>query len=259
MAYESPVFPVFAITKELASAFLQTDLPAHVCSVKKSFNTALFLLPDVNLKTPDGYPVQWAFTSHFQKGETINTLPKSALVGFNDDVARKLDRIKSPPLEVSKLRWVSQVGHLATIYSSIMELPEDGDKPITGNIDFGGNLEFWGENVNPVTEQEFTRTVDKLLLQTLLYLQLKPDAVSSTPPSSQQSGNGFRKKGDPHQPLEPIWIGKDYKPQRIKHPQGSHASPRLHWRRGHWKRVPVGEGRQGRKWVWIEPTLINSD
>lgn len=108
-------------------------------------------------------------------------------------------------------------------------------------------------------EQKFTRTVDKLLLQTLLYLQLKPDAVSSTPPSSHQSGNGFRAKADPRQPLEPIWIGRDYKPQGIKHPQGSHASPRLHWRRGHWKRVPVGEGRVGRKWAWIEPTLVNAD
>lgn len=48
MAYENPIFPVFAITKELAEAFLQTDLPSHVCSVKKSFSTALFLLPDIN-------------------------------------------------------------------------------------------------------------------------------------------------------------------------------------------------------------------
>ena len=259
MAYENPVFPVFAITRELAEAFLQTDLPAHVCSVKKSFDIALFLLPDINLKTPDGYSVQWAFTSHFLRGQTISTLPKTALVGFNDNVARKLDRIKSPPLEVSRLRWVSQVGSLATIYSSIMELPEDGDKPVTGDIDFGGNLEFWGESVNPESEQEFTRAVDKLLLQTLLYLQLKPDSVSSTPPSSHQSGNGFRGKSDPHQPLEPIWIGKDYKPRVVGRRSCSHASPWLHWRRGHWKRVPIGEGRRDRKWAWIEPTLVNAD
>ena len=260
MAYENPIFPVFAITKELAQAFLQTDLPPHVCSVKKSFDNALFLLPEINLRTPDNYLCQWAFTSHFLKGEVINTLPKSALSGFNSDVARKLERIKSPPLEVGKLRWVSQVGGLATIYSSVMELPEEGEKPLTGDIDFGGNLEFWGENTNPETEQQFTRAVDKLLLQTLLYLQMKPDSVSSIPPSSHQSGNGFRSRPDPRTPLEPIWVGKDYKPQVLgdRH-HGSHASPRLHWRRGHWKRVPVGEGRQSRKWAWIEPTLVNAE
>lgn len=258
MAYENPIFPVFAVTKELAQAFLATDLPPHVCGLNRSFQNALFLFPEL-VRTPDNYLCQWAFASHFQKGETISTLPKSALVGFSDRVADSLDRIKSPPLEVSKLRWVSQVGSLATIYSSIMELPEEGDKPITGNIDFGGNLEFWGENTNPETEQQFTRAVDKLLLQTLLYLQLKPDAVSSTPPSSHQSGNGFRGKADPHQPLEPIWIGKDYKPQVIRKSHSSHASPRLHWRRGHWKRVAVGEGRQSRKWAWIQPTLVNAD
>jgi hypothetical protein len=257
MAYEHPIFPVFAITKELAEAFLQTDLPTHVCSVKKSFNTALFLLPNLDLRTPDGYSVQWAFTSHFQKGETISTLPKAALAGFNDDIARKLDRIKSPPLEVSKLRWVSQVGRLATIYSSIIELPEDGDKPVSGDIVFGGNLDLWGENTDAALEQQFTRSVDKILLQTLLYLQLKPDAASVTPPSSHQAGSGFKGKSDPHQPLEPIWIGKDYKPQSTGRSRGSHASPRLHWRRGHWKRVAVGEGRSDRRWVWIEPTLVN--
>jgi hypothetical protein len=258
MAYESPLFPVFAITKELAQAFLATDLPPHVCGLNRSFRNALFLLPEL-VRTPDNYLCQWAFVSHFVKGESVESLPKTILKNFSPEALKQVERLKSPPFEVGKLRWVSQVGQLATIYSSIMELPEEGDKPITGEIDFGGNLEFWGENVNPETEQQFTRAVDKLLLQTLLYLQLKPDAVSSTPPSSHQSGNGFRGKADPHTPLEPIWIGKDYKPQMIGKSHGSHASPRLHWRRGHWKRVAVGEGRRDRRWHWIEPTLVNAD
>ncbi len=259
IAYENPVFPVFAITKELAEAFLRTDLPAHVCSVKKTFDTALFLLPNVNLKTPDGYLIEWAFASHFLKGQTTATLPKSALDGFSDDVVRKLERIESPPLEVSRLRWVSEVGNLATIYSSIMELPEDGDKPVTGEIVFGGNIDSLGKNTDAKTEQQFTTTVDKLLLQTLLYLQLKPDSVSATAPSSHQSGSGFRGKADPHQRLEPIWIGRDYQPQVLGRSHGSHSSPRLHWRRGHWKRVAFGEGRMERRWQWIEPTLVNAD
>ncbi len=257
MAYENPVFPVFAITQELAEAFLQTDLPAHVCSVKRSFNTALFLFPSL-LRSPDDDLVQWAFTSHFLKGETISTLPKSALLGFNPSMAGSLERTTTPPLEVSKLRWVSQVGGLATIYSSIIELPEDGE-PITGDLVFGRNLELWG-TPDASAEQQFTRQVDKLLLQILLYLQLKPDSVSTLPPSSHSAGSGFRGKRDPHQPLEPIWIGKDYRPQVIaRHSHGSHASPRLHWRRGHWKRVACGEGRSDRKWAWIEPTLVNAD
>jgi hypothetical protein len=105
MAYENPIFPVFAITPELAEAFLKTDLSLHVCSVKKVFNSALFLLPNI-LQNPDGYSLEWVFTSHFLKGETVSTLPKDALLGFSNNIAQKIERIKSLPLEVSKFRWV---------------------------------------------------------------------------------------------------------------------------------------------------------
>jgi hypothetical protein len=36
---------------------------------------------------------------------------------------------------------------------------------------------------------------------------------------------------------------------------GSHRQ--THWRRGHWKRVAVGEGRTGREWRLIHPTIVN--
>lgn len=32
-----------------------------------------------------------------------------------------------------------------------------------------------------------------------------------------------------------------------------------HWRRGHWRRQPVGPGRQERELRWIRPTLIHAD
>jgi hypothetical protein len=260
LAYENPHFPVFAITRELAEAFLATDLPPHVCDLSRSFYNALFLFPEV-MRTPDDYLCQWAFTSHFLKGERIENLPKAILKNFSPEILSQAGRLKSPPLEVSKFRWVSQVGRVSTIYGSTIELPEESDRPIAGDIEFGGNLELWGESTDAATEQQFLRQVDKLLLQALLYLQLKPEAVSATPPSGQSGGSGFRGKGkpDPRQPLEPIWLGKDYQPRVIGRSHGSHASPRLHWRRGHWKRVPVGEGGRDRKWAWIEPTLINAD
>src|SRR5258708_24272934 len=39
----------------------------------------------------------------------------------------------------------------------------------------------------------------------------------------------------------PRWIGRDWKAEReIRSGTGSHASPRLHWRRGHYRRSVVG-------------------
>jgi len=39
---------------------------------------------------------------------------------------------------------------------------------------------------------------------------------------------------------------------------GTHASPRLHWRRGHVRRQPYGTGRGQRKLIWIEPVLVGA-
>ena len=39
--------------------------------------------------------------------------------------------------------------------------------------------------------------------------------------------------------------------------EGTHASPRPHWRRGHFRRVPCGHGRAERKLVFIKPTLVS--
>lgn len=40
---------------------------------------------------------------------------------------------------------------------------------------------------------------------------------------------------------------------------GTHASPRMHWRRGHYRNQPVGPGRKERKNIWIEPCLIGAE
>jgi len=57
---------------------------------------------------------------------------------------------------------------------------------------------------------------------------------------------------------EPLWIGKNYrvKSEDTSERGGTHASPRVHWRRGYLRNQPYGEGRQHRKLVWIEPVLI---
>lgn len=40
---------------------------------------------------------------------------------------------------------------------------------------------------------------------------------------------------------------------------GSGAAVRPHFRRGHIREQPFGQGRQGRKRIWIEPLFINGD
>jgi len=55
----------------------------------------------------------------------------------------------------------------------------------------------------------------------------------------------------------PNIVGKFYTPPKHA-PQGTHASPRMHWRRGHFRHQPFGPGRQERKVIWLEPMLVSA-
>ena len=53
----------------------------------------------------------------------------------------------------------------------------------------------------------------------------------------------------------PNIIGNDY--QILGgHGSGSHASPRMHWRRGHFRNQACGQGRKDHRRVWLEPMLV---
>jgi hypothetical protein len=56
----------------------------------------------------------------------------------------------------------------------------------------------------------------------------------------------------------PNWIGAAYKSQH-EAGTGHHASPRWHWRKGHWRNQPYGKGRALKKLIWIEPILIHAE
>jgi hypothetical protein len=50
-------------------------------------------------------------------------------------------------------------------------------------------------------------------------------------------------------------------PPEPKEPSGGEVGgwkTRMHWRRGHWRRVAVGVGRVERDWRFIAPVLVNA-
>lgn len=69
---------------------------------------------------------------------------------------------------------------------------------------------------------------------------------------------GFGKNSK--QIIVPRVIGEGYKPKVIRNyePQGTHASPRTHWRSGHWRQHMIGSRKEPQhKTIWVEPVLVN--
>lgn len=66
-------------------------------------------------------------------------------------------------------------------------------------------------------------------------------------------GNGTRKEF-----WTPNLIGKYFRYRKVSESSdGSHSSPRTHWRRGHFRNQAYGTGRHEHKTIWIEPVLVN--
>jgi len=84
--------------------------------------------------------------------------------------------------------------------------------------------------------------------------------VMSARPELVERGGLARpaKKGKPEL-WSPNFLGKSYRIRHDAAASGAHASPRLHWRRGHWRHQAVGPREApGHKLLWIEPVLVSA-
>lgn len=126
----------------------------------------------------------------------------------------------------------------------------------TDEIHINQYIQEKGKNIDTRTEKEFTNQVTELLIQTLLYLQLKQVVEIEA-----QVANSPKKNISKKQKLAPFIIGQDYRvksePNYISS-DPNRKSPMTHWRRGFYRWQPYGSKTEAKhKLLWIEPVLVN--
>ena len=115
------------------------------------------------------------------------------------------------------------------------------------------------------------RNALNLVVNALCFLTAYPDEAtaewpSDAPPSlvkKADAGKSYKEKRRAESKLLPLGF------TRINfcrlHRQGKQSTAaaagpaQTHWRRGHWRNQPHGEGRRLRKLIWIMPVLVNAD
>lgn len=121
------------------------------------------------------------------------------------------------------------------------------------------------------------RSALRLVVNALCYMTAYPDDVQEAWPAetperlkAQASAQKFKEARNAKSKLEALgyvpvhFCGRDWAAQVAEqHQHLAHGEGRkgvaIHWRRGHWKRQPHGEGRKLRKLIWIMPTLVGKD
>lgn len=95
----------------------------------------------------------------------------------------------------------------------------------------------WDETATAAGDKEFIDGIGVIAFGALLALAAKPELRTKARIIRTVPG----KKGAASREFwSPNIIGKDYKLRGVSGTGGLHASPRMHWRRGHFRQQPVG-------------------
>lgn len=106
----------------------------------------------------------------------------------------------------------------------------------------------------PITPEDstFNKWMAATVFKIILLMLARPEVIAHG-----QKVNEVRNKktGKTTEFWAPTIIGRHWRPER-QEPEGTHASPRMHWRRGHFRQQPHGPNRSQVKTVWIEPMIV---
>ena len=100
----------------------------------------------------------------------------------------------------------------------------------------------------------FSKKMVRLAITLVMLMSARPALVETPtkngPPAT--AGKASRKLAAPN------WVGRTYRSARSESAGGTHASPHVHWRRGHWRHQAHGPKLSLRKDLWIEPMIIGA-
>ncbi len=121
-----------------------------------------------------------------------------------------------------------------------------------------GRFEYFGCVEDPKQQEEGAQ-VKKLISCALNYMLVMTE-VPEWVEAQVQTRKEKLKKGKVRDALwSPNFIGRTYCHPKSPPQGGTHASPRVHWRKGHWHTFLHGQGRTLKKRKLIAAILVNAD
>ncbi|WP_036486877.1 hypothetical protein [Myxosarcina sp. GI1] len=246
-----PHIPWYWLAEELASDLVKTDPPESIPQDIILPDAGIIMLPKNLISTSTG-EINFLAYKLFRQGEN-SVIPTVSRDMNTNKLTKGTGETKFVGEAGERLCWTSlQEGYT---YGGIVGLiPHENEYRIHHlEAVVMADAELERKEVNLMTA---------VILSSLVYAsQNESDIVHAT------SGSGFGNSKDNNRQSkysQPLFIGKDYKsPLRSASigsgKSGKGTSKRIHFRRGHWRRIAYGEGRTKRRWQLFAPQLIGAN
>lgn len=251
--------PMFFIAPDLLEAVLRTDFSDDIdwTELALPYEQGIFILPKGAFVHPTDGEVSMIIWARFQKGD----YPLPPRLG------RAVTEIRNQAMVLLALCPDNSIWYdscLSAEHRKVLQLrnlfyraPGEPSPKVRKSS-------FMDEDLSE-KDEPFLDNIGTIAFGTLLAMNARPELL--------ERGKLLRKvaKGEKVREFwSPNVIGSRYKLKRevpkvvggkfvhATREGGTHASPRMHWRRGHFRNQAHGEGRRDRKTIWIEPTLIGA-
>jgi hypothetical protein len=250
--------PMFFIAPELLQAVQRTDFADDIdwTEMKLPFEEGVFVLPKQGLVHPEDGEVSMLYWSRKTNGDYPPPVSGIPTITVNPSMAVLA-------LCPEKMIWYDSTlsaAHRKTFQLRNLFYRQAGEE-IPAMPKYNPYIDA------DLTEQDagFLEKMGVIAFGTLMAMNARPELWEKA-----RLLKRVCKEGKTKEFWSPNVIGLKYKLKREvarvvggrfvvpEREHGTHASPRMHWRRGHFRNQPVGKGRKERKVIWLEPVLVGA-
>ncbi|MGH9846383.1 MAG: hypothetical protein ACREEM_47395, partial [Blastocatellia bacterium] len=221
--------PAFHIGRDLAEALARTEAPESLRwpDMSLPFPAGIFLLPCGLVKDHAGRAYDFVGWCRVVAGQTVS-IPQGRPIAFgNDALIFTTASIDDPHFA----GLVKSLDATTWAQARIPELDSDVSNLVAD-------------------ERDVINHLARIAINALLTFDARPELREPGARVKTKTKHRGRRET-----WSPNWVGRSYSISR-QTATGTHASPRMHWRRGHWRMQPHGPNRSEHKLIWIEPVLI---
>ena len=259
--------PTYFVRSEFAQAVTQTNPPLDFkfSEILWPLDAMLFVMPDVFALNYFGYHVPFISVCRASAGLYPDCV-KLPPLNFPRSCFTKLDNQTDRFVVVGPCYSRSDT---FVDYTGVFNMTQTIAEVETCKFNDATYYEEQLFNLKPSTGPDLpSGEAEKVFHAKFILFAVKLMLALTARPGLIQNGVQTRKetvlKARHPRIREALWspntVGWEYRAARNLTAPGAdtHASPRLHWRRGHWTHQPYGEKMSLRKLLWLEPILVNA-